>query len=196
MARINLRPWREDRRRERQQQLAGMLIGVAVLAAVLVFAANWWMNQRIEYQLERNNRLTQEIAKLDKQIEGIKGLEETRASLKASIEVINGLQNNRAAAVKLVDQLARTVPDGLYLTSVSQSGDVVTIEGIAESNSVISEYQRDVGKSDIFYTTSLQLTEAVDKEGVGRVVRFVLKATTKKPEVQTEQSFEEQAVGP
>jgi type IV pilus assembly protein PilN len=139
---INLLPHREARRKAQQRQflaLAGGTIGLGVAVVVLVHG---FLAQRIETQNQRNKYLDTEIAKLDKEIDEIKKLKEQTASLLARKRVVESLQSNRTEAVRLLDQLVRQLPDGLFLKQVKQTGEVVNVQGFATSNARVSTLMR------------------------------------------------------
>ena len=129
MARINLLPWRAERRKLRQKDFLGML-GLAVAAGVLAsFLVVSWYNSRIGNQNARNEYLKGEIAKVDVQIKEIEELDKKKGKLLARKEVIEQLQANRSQMVHLFDSLVRTIPDGVSLTSIKQEGDILTLGG-------------------------------------------------------------------
>ena len=139
---INLLPHREARRKAQQHQflvLAGGAMGVGVALVVLVHGL---LAERIDTQNSRNRYLDGEIAKLDKQIDEIKKLKEQTTSLLARKRVVESLQANRTEAVRLLDQLVRQLPDGLYLKQVKQTGEVVNVQGYATSNARVSTLMR------------------------------------------------------
>ena len=139
---INLLPHREARRKAQQRQflvMAAATIGAGVAAVVLVHG---FLAQRIETQNERNKYLDAEIAKLDKEIDEIKKLKEQTVSLLGRKRVVESLQANRTEAVRLLDQLVRQLPDGLYLKQVKQTGDIVNVQGYATSNARVSTLMR------------------------------------------------------
>lgn len=193
MARINLLPWREERRRERKQQFFGLLLAAAVLSALAVFAGRWYMSEWVAYQESRNEYLQNQIEEMDRRIAQIEALEETRAKLLARKEIIEELQTDRAEMVHLFDELARTIPDGVYLTGALQNGNILTLNGVAESNARVSAYMRNIEASDWLFTPKLEVIEAINREGEGRVRRFVLQVSTEPPEEQTAKEFEQQA---
>jgi type IV pilus assembly protein PilN len=101
-----------------------------------------FLAQRIDTQNSRNRYLDSEISKLDKQIDEIKKLKEQTASLLARKRVVESLQANRTEAVRLLDQLVRQLPDGLYLKQIKQTGDIVNVQGYATSNARVSTLMR------------------------------------------------------
>ncbi|MCB1599218.1 MAG: PilN domain-containing protein [Xanthomonadales bacterium] len=147
MARINLLPWREERRKQRQQEFY-VLLGVAAVAAVLtVLAALWFIGTQVDAQTERNQILTREITALDAQIKEIEELDRQRDRLIARKEIIEQLQATRSQMVHLFDELVRTLPDGVQLSSIKQSGATLTLEGVAQSNARVSAYMRNLDAS-------------------------------------------------
>lgn len=147
MARINLLPWREERRKARQTQfniLAGVVAGVGVFS---VFVMYLYMNKAISDQNARNAYLTDQIGLMDHQIEKIKGLQDTKQDLLARMQIIQQLQQSRPVVVHLFDQLVKTLPPGVYLTSVVENGDNLSLEGTAESSARISTYLRNIDES-------------------------------------------------
>jgi type IV pilus assembly protein PilN len=157
MARINLLPWREERRKARQTQFNILTGMVAAAGAFVVFLMYLWMTKAISDQNARNAFLTQQIGFEDKQIEKIKGLQDTKQALLARMQIIQQLQQSRPIVVHLFDQLVKTLPPGVYLTSVSESGDQLTLEGTAESSARISTYLRNIDASPWMGDPNLQV---------------------------------------
>ena len=144
MARINLLPWRAERRKQRQREF-GVMLGMAALAGVLLSALIWlYYNAQIDGQTERNAYLQGEIAKVEAQISEIDKLDKQKGRLLARKKVIEELQANRSQMVHLFDSLVRTIPDGVSLTSLKQEGDLLTLEGRAQSNARVSTYMRNL----------------------------------------------------
>ena len=148
MPRINLLPWREELRKQRQRNFtiaaaAAVIIGIGVILLTRITLGNM-----IENQNERNDLLKAEIAALDEQITEINGLESQKQRLLARMEIIERLQQSRPEVVHLFDELARTLPEGVYLTSVEQSGHNLQISGRAESSTRVSTYMRNIDASE------------------------------------------------
>ncbi len=147
MIRINLLPHREERRKQQQQQFIMMLVFVAALGAASWFSVHTYLNDRLQEQQSRNKYLEDEIVKLDKQIAEIKKLQEQTAALLARKKVVETLQSNRAEVVHLLDQLVRQLPDGIYLKSIRQKGNLVTIAGYTQSQARVSTLMRNLESS-------------------------------------------------
>ncbi|MGB0135086.1 PilN domain-containing protein, partial [Dokdonella sp.] len=183
MARINLLPWRAERRKQREREFYMMLLATAVVAVFLFLCASWWMGQRIDNQGQRNTYLEKQIKQLDEQIETIKNLERVRSQLLARKEIIEDLQSNRSQMVHLFDQMSKTVPEGLRLTSLKQAGDKLTLEGVAESSTRVATYMRSLEASPQLGRADLAKIESREGEaGVDPKMPYVfsLAVTTKK----------------
>lgn len=147
MPRINLLPWREELRKERQREF-GIHAGFAVVVAVLgTGAAFLQVDGMVQHQNNRNTYLKNEIAAVEKRIEEIKSLQETKRQLLNRTLVIERLQQSRPDIVHLFDELVRTLPQGVFLTSVEQKGDRLEIEGVADASGSVSLYMRNIDAS-------------------------------------------------
>jgi len=165
MAKINLLPWRVERRAQRQKEFYAML-GLAAAAGVLLSFLIWFhYNQQIDGQNERNQFLQAEIAKVEEQIVQIEALDRQRDRLLARKEVIEQLQANRSQMVHLFDSLVRTIPDGVALTAIKQEGEVLTLEGRSQSNARVSTYMRNLEGSGWMTNPELSIIEATAEGG-------------------------------
>ena len=147
MIRINLLPHREIKRKQQQKEFIIMTAAVLGLGAAAWFAVHSYLGGQLEEQNGRNNYLETEIATLDKQIDEIKKLKEQTAALLQRKKVVESLQANRAETVYLLDQLVRQLPDGVYLKSVQQKANKVTVGGFAQSNARVSTFMRNLESS-------------------------------------------------
>jgi len=161
---INLLPHRAARRKAQQQQffvLAGMTLA---LAATIVVAVHIFFAGRIETQVERNKYLESEIVLLDKQIDEIRKLKEQTQALLARKRVVESLQTNRTETVRLLDQLVRQLPDGVFLKAIKQTGQRVNVVGYATSNARVSTLMRNFEASPWLESPSLIEIKAVSVE--------------------------------
>lgn len=173
MPHVNLLPWRERRRKQRQNAFYALL-GLAALGAVLVVGTvDLFIGHLQSRQLARNELLTREIAILDKKIAEIRELKAQKAALLARMEIIRELQIMRPREVKLLDGLSRTLPDGAFLTSFTQRGTDVTLDGIAQSNARVSAFMHNLDASDRFGQSLLRIIRNNDRNGF-RVSNFTL----------------------
>jgi len=145
--RINLLPHRAQKRAARQRQFVSLAISLAVLGIALVALVHAVLVARIDNQQSRNNLLKTEIAKLDEQIKEIDRLREQIQAVIARKQVVETLQANRSETVHLLDQLVRQLPDGVYLRSIKQVGEKVTLVGYAQSNARVSTLMRNIESS-------------------------------------------------
>ena len=183
MPRINLLPWREAQLRERQIQFM-VGLGAATLVAVLIsFGAYLVFESMIDAQKHRNEKLTTEIAKLDKQIEEIKDLEASKQQFIARMDIIEKLQRSRPAIVHVFDQIVKTLPDGTYLTSVKQSGQRLQFEGVAQSSTRVSAFMRNIDGSEWLKNPELVVVQANGSNG-SNFTLFAEQASTDQPEDQ------------
>ena len=159
MAHINLLPWRIERRKQREREFFVQL-GAAFVAALLCVGV--WatvMNMRIDNQTNRNNYLQGEIKQLDERIAKIKDLEKVRERLLARKQIIEQLQANRSQMVHLFDELVKTIPASARLGGLKQSGDSMTLEGVAQSNASVADYMRNIEASPWMGHADLRKTE-------------------------------------
>jgi type IV pilus assembly protein PilN len=160
MARINLLPWREEARRERQRQFLYSLMGTLVLGAIVVLMVGLFYDQRISHQESRNQQIQVEINRLEQRIARIKELENTRDRLLSRKQIIESLQASRSLTVELLDKLAKTIPVGITLTNVRQQGTRLTLLGTSQSNARVSAYLQSLEEMDLFVRPELQYVRA------------------------------------
>ncbi len=167
MANINLLPWREERRQELKQEFMILLGFAAGIAVVILLAIGQLYSMSIDNQNGRNNYIGQEISQLDAQIREIKELESKRDQLLARMRIIQDLQGNRPVIVRLFDELVRTLPDGVFYTSVKFEEDdrSINLQGIAESNNKVSSLMRAFDASEWFVAPLLTSVTASPKDG-------------------------------
>lgn len=193
MARINLLPWREERRKQRQQEFFVLLGASAVAAILAVFVGLWFIGSQIEAQTERNDTLAREIKALDAQIAEIEELDRQRDRLIARKEIIEQLQATRSQMVHLFDELVRTLPDGVKLDYIKQAGSTLTLGGYAQSNARVSAYMRNLDGSAWLKESEIIKIEA---KGTDKNVpyEFSLKVNLEDPNADKNQPVESGAV--
>ena len=159
MAHINLLPWRAERRKQRQREFF-MQLGAAAVAAVGVMVLwAFWMGMRVDNQNERNAYLQDQIKQVDARLTKISDLEKVRSQLLARKQIIEQLQANRSQMVHLFDELVKTIPGSVRLTSVKQAGDQMVLDGVAQSNASVADYMRNLEISPWMGQTDLSKTE-------------------------------------
>jgi type IV pilus assembly protein PilN len=161
MPSINLRPWREELRAEKQRNFITSLIAILIVSVALVFLWQDFVSSQIETQTSRNNYLSSSMAELDKKIKEIKKLKQEKKELLDRMKVIQDLQGTRPVIVRVMDELVRTLPDGLYYESFDRVGDNIAITGLAESNNRISGLMRNFESSVWFANPNLKDVSAI-----------------------------------
>jgi type IV pilus assembly protein PilN len=175
MARINLLPWRENLRKKRTREYGKTLLAVALVTAATCVGVRFAINEMIEYQQRRNAVLEQEIAEVDKKIKEISELEKVKAQLIARMNVIQALQGSRPQIVHLFDELVGTIPEGVHLTKLVQSGSNLIMDGRAQSNARVSAYMRNIDSSDWIGKPVLQVISNKEQQST-TLSQFSLKA--------------------
>ena len=159
MPSINLLPWRQELRQRRRKEFLYGIVGAVLLAGVITLIANFVVNSMIDAQNRRNELLKAEIAELDKAIEQILALEEQRDRMISRMEVIDTLQASRPEVVKLFDQIVSTLPEGVYLTSVKQSGKKLEFNGVAQSSTRVSAFMRNLDAAESLSAPELKVIQ-------------------------------------
>lgn len=185
LTRINLLPWREELRQEQKKQFALMGVMTCVLAVAIVGLIHFQMQNKIDYQDSRNRFMTNEIAKVDEEIKEISELQKVRRSLVERMEVIQDLQGSRPSIVHLFTEIVSTVPNGVYLETLAQTGSNLEVNGEAESNARVSTYMRNLQASDWLKDPNLTVIEIEDKT-VNRVSTFTLTVKQTSPNATAE----------
>ncbi|MEB3753206.1 PilN domain-containing protein [Acinetobacter sp. MD2(2019)] len=162
MAKINLLPWREERKEQRKKKFIFISILAAVFGVVLVFAAWSFFEQKLNDQQHANQVITESNQQLDQKLQALNGLQEQRNAIIDRMKLIQGLQAQRPVTVRLVDELVRVIPDHLYLTKVVRQGDQFSIEGKAESPNVVAEFMRKLGASPWYRNVFMSSFVAAD----------------------------------
>ncbi len=179
MTQINLLPWREELRKEKQTEFAVLTVVVLAMAVLVSIGVHMFNLGLISNQNARNKMLDREIATVDKKIKEIKSLEERRDELEARIGVIEGLQSGRPEAVRLFNEFIRTVPKEVYIENFEQKGRLLTIKGVALSQSRVSEYMENLDRSPVFDVPKLKVITA---RSAGKYKQFLFTLQVKQAE--------------
>lgn len=163
MITINLLDWRSARRERLRQQLVAMMAVGVVGAIVLVLLGYTGMSNAVSNQQARNSYLNQQIVEIDQKIKEIEELEKVKQNLLARMRVIEELQSSRSATVHFFDELGNTLPDGITLTSIKQTGDSVELQGLADSNGRVSTYIKNLAASEWFDEPKLIVIKTSEK---------------------------------
>lgn len=180
MAHVNLLPWRAERRKQREREFYMQLAAAFVIAVLVLLLWIFWMNQRIDNQNDRNAYLQTEIKQLDVRIAKIKDLEKVREHLLARKKIIEQLQADRSQMVHLFDELVKTIPTSARLTALKQSGQSMTLDGVAQSNASVAEYMRNIESSPWMGHADLRKTENTH-DATRMPYKFGLNVTLSRP---------------
>lgn len=182
MTKINLLDWRARRREQRRQQFIALMVAGVLAAGAILVSGYLGMQAELDNQDARNAYLKREIVEVDRKIKEIEELERVKNNLLSRMRVIEELQASRSATVHFFDEIVNTLPEGVNLTSIKQSGTAVTVEGTAESNGRVSTYMKNLEASEWFEDPKLVVIKASEKNTLRRSdftlqVRNLTKAT-------------------
>jgi type IV pilus assembly protein PilN len=185
MTKINLLPWRQERRAQRQKEYLTILGATGLLAAAVAFGVIKYYDGLIANQNDRNAYLTEEIKALEVKIAEIAELEKKRDHLLNRKQVIEQLQANRSQMVHLFDQLVRTIPEGVKLNTIKQNGESLTLDGVAQSSARVASYMRSLEGSGWMTAPDVSIIEA---KGADKLLpfQFTLSVTLTKPKPKTD----------
>ena len=183
MASINLLPWREAARKQQQMNYLTVLAQVAVLTFGLMFCIYWLYLARVEGQLSRNSLLDTEIKVLDQRILQIRRLDEQKKGLQQRMSLIEQLQRSRNLGTQIMDEVAKTVPAGVYLLSLDKKFNRLLVTGRSESNNRLSGLLRTVEQSPLLTQPLLEFIQA-SKENSGLLSDFKMHLRLKGVEPQ------------
>ncbi|MBC3957230.1 MULTISPECIES: PilN domain-containing protein [Pseudomonas] len=186
MARINLLPWREELREERKKRFLTALVGVLVISVGILFLIDRFVSAAIDQQLARNAFLQKEVALVDTRIKEIGDLKARRKQLLERMKIIQDLQGNRPVTGRVFDQLARTLPDGVYFSEVKMTDKMIAITGAAESNNRVSDLMRNLEASDWLEAPSLTEVKATTAGAVDQANVFQLTVRQTQPQAAAE----------
>ncbi len=173
MPHINLLPWREELRKQRQQEFAIMAGFAMAVMGVVVFGVYLYLQQLTDNQLDRNTFLEQQIVSLDKKIAEIKDLDREKERLLARMNIIQKLQSSRPEIVHMVDALVQTLPEGVYYKKITQKANKLSMEGDAQSNARVSSLMRNLETSEWFENPNLVEIKATKiKSNLGTETRL------------------------
>ncbi|MBS0365981.1 MAG: PilN domain-containing protein [Proteobacteria bacterium] len=167
MPRINLLPHRESKRKERKLQFMVALGAAAAAAGVAAFAVYLLYGSWIDAQQHRNDQLRAQIKLLDKQIEEINNLESAKQKFIARMEIIEKLQRSRPEIVHVFDEIVRTLPEGVYLTAVKETGTKLKFDGVAQSSTRVSSFMRNIDGSQWLRNPGLEVVQTNKGSGPG-----------------------------
>jgi type IV pilus assembly protein PilN len=181
MAHINLLPWREEERKRKKNEFYSIVGAAVAVMALVVLGTHMYIASLIDYQISRNEFLKQEIVYVEKKIREIRELEKKKEQLISRMRIIERLQGNRPEVVHLFDELAKIIPEGLYITSLDQQGKNVVMKGTAQSNARVSAFMRALEESGWFDQPQLDVI-STQRSGVRKDRAFTLRVKQKNGE--------------
>ena len=155
MPHINLLPWREELRKRRNKEFGILSLVVALVMCGVVFGVDWYYQQRIDFQKERNTDLQTHIASLNEKIKEIQELDREKERLLARMRIIQQLQSSRPEIVHVIDSIVNTLPDGVFYSAIKQNGFAFNMVGVAQSNARVSSLMRELENSEWFENPNL-----------------------------------------
>lgn len=161
---INLLPWRENARKEMQQQFLAILAGISAVVVFMVFLLNFYYSERLAGQQYRNDYLQSEISILNKRIREIRDLNDTKDNLNQRINLIEQLQSSRNLGTQILNEIAMIVPAGIYLTKIEKKDNVLLVAGRSESNNRLANMIRQIDQSPLLSDAVLESIVAGKKE--------------------------------
>ncbi len=162
MAHINLLPWRKVALKKQQQKYFTILATVGVFTFALVLSINFYYQARIDGQNSKNQFLKNEIAQLDIQIAEIKSLNAKKTALQKRINVVEQLQRSRNVGTQVLDEIAKIIPNGIYIIEMQKQGNTLLLTGKSESNNHLANMIRAVELSDLFVDATPESITADD----------------------------------
>lgn len=179
MIKINLLPHRQIRRAERQREFGLLASLVAIAAAAILFASWSYINAQIRTQQERNQRLQDEMVRLDKEIAIIVTLKEQIKHVLERKQIVEGLQSDRNQAVQILDELARLLPEGVSLKSIKQIENEIELKGVADTNARVASLVHNLSGSSVIHNPNLVEIKASTNQQDIKQYEFALRITLK-----------------
>ena len=183
MMRINLLPHRQIKRAERQREFGLMGLMAAGAACAVVFMGWQLLSSQKDSQVERNGRLEKAITSLDKEIADIKDLKDQINNVLERKRVVENLQTNRSQSVIILDELTRQLPEGLYLKSIKQVGNLITLVGVADTNARVATLVRNLSVSNWMESPNLIEIQSATVNNI-KINNFTLTVNLKVPKVE------------
>jgi len=178
MAYINLLPWREEAQKARQKEFITILTFAGLFTFLVVLGISQYYQAQIDGQQARNQFLKNEIQILDVRIAEIKTLNEKKEALQKRISVIEQLQRSRNVGTQVLDEIAKIIPNGIYLTKLEKQGNIIHLIGKSESNNHLANMIREIELSDLF-TDATPESIVTDEEATKLLSDFKMRVTIK-----------------
>jgi type IV pilus assembly protein PilN len=155
MIRINLLPYRTQRRQTKILQHLVVALGVIFVAASLVFTADLIETSELTELEDTFSELKAQNAQLQKRIGKIKDLDKLREDVERKLELVEELQKGRFHALMTLSKLATVIPENVWLKSIATTEGGVTITGLGESNKAVANFMRALDQEAVFSDIAL-----------------------------------------
>lgn len=173
MSKINLLPWRVELRKQKLQEFLQVLALVAVVGVGVIGLIHYYYVKLNDYHQQRNQFIVNETKKLDKKIAQIKELEKKKQQLLDRMRAIEQLQGNRPLIVRFFDALIKTLPEGVTVDSITQTGKNITLTGEAQSYARVASFMRNLEASPWLTKPSIDEIQGANVAGL-RISKFTL----------------------
>jgi type IV pilus assembly protein PilN len=193
MIKVNLLPHRQIRRAERQREFGLMASLVAIASAAILFVSWSYVGAQIRSQQERNQRLQDEMVRLDKEIAVIVTLKDQIKHVLERKQIVEGLQSDRNQAVQILDELARLLPEGVSLKSIKQVEDEIELKGVADTNARVASLVHNLSDSAIIHNPNLVEIKASTNQQDIKQYEFVLRIVLKPEQTDASQAQQKPA---
>ena len=188
MPHINLLPWREELRTQRNKDFGLTCVVFALLTLAAVGSVHYWFTQQIDFQGQRNKYIENQIAELEVKIQAIEELDAEKDALEARMTIIQELQSSRPEIVHLFDEVVTSLPEGIFYKKITQKGRSLTMTGVAQSNARVSSLMRNIESSDWMKNPKLQEIKREQKKATEqqtlRLSNFILRTSQQGPKVE------------
>lgn len=178
MIRINLLPHREQKKAAHRKRFQTLMLASLLLAIGLTYLCYMQLEDAKADQLARNQRLDEEIGKINAKLSNIESLRQKKAELLARKQLVERLQYDRTQAVYIFDELIRLMPEGVYLKDFRQTGNNIALSGVALSSARVSLLMRSLAESNTFADPVLIEVSATNVDKI-RANQFSLSVTLK-----------------
>ncbi|MDX8407496.1 MAG: PilN domain-containing protein [Mariprofundaceae bacterium] len=166
MIRVNLLPYRDARRHQQILQHLGAAAAVIAFAGILSLGAHWIASSELSSLQEEYTQLKAQNDVLKKKIGKIRNLDALRADVERKLKLVDTLQKGRFRSLVTLNEIARVIPENVWLTSVTNDGPTIKMSGLGESNKAVANFMRMLDESKIFTNVSLSVISRVDAGGV------------------------------
>ena len=176
MIRINLIPYRAAKRQQQIMQHLGVFAGVIVIAALLALAAHSTASMQLYDLKDETVRLQQQNAELKQKIGNIQNIDNLRADVQRKLDIIDRLQEGRFRSLKTFHEIAKIIPDNVWIKSIKDNGEKIELSGLGESNKAVANFMRKLDSSPLFSDIQLLVISRVLVDGLP-VRKFGLNVT-------------------